>query len=396
MLLLFNDTLPFTDGGDDQDYFDASNQSFTSLGDWFDTEKYERHEQAGYPLILSWVHQFSGDSLFHGKALNVFFMLEIAVVWFAIGNVLGGKRVAFIYAYGILLATPLWFYWLFLLKDMAITLLQSIFVLGLILFVSGKHRFRSCVVIALSTLAVIPFRSMLAVLNVAVLVACTFLQGRLGTSRASFGTRLTLVASLVAGLWLFSSQPGMMETLGVKGEHRSLAAEGVLAQLERAESERQPLNLLMFPVLYLVGETDALNPENWGPFELAHLRPLSMVPWMLLGLPFFLAGIAIMLRRTRVWKMFASGVRPDVCRRGEDIRQCQTSSLQVLIAFIIAYAALGWLTGTTVRWTLPAIPAMVGIAGFAWANMNRDARIMLLTAFDLSFLTLLSVYHLMK
>ena len=41
MLLLFNDEFPFAGGGDDEDYFYASNQSFTSLGDWFDMARYE-------------------------------------------------------------------------------------------------------------------------------------------------------------------------------------------------------------------------------------------------------------------------------------------------------------------------------------------------------------------
>jgi len=310
---------------------------------------------------------------------------------------IGGKRLAFIYAYAILLATPLWYHWLFLLKDMAITLLQSIFILGLILFVSGEHRFRGYAVIALSTLAVVPFRSVLAISNIALLVACMFLQGRSGTSGASFGTRLMLVASLVVGLWLFSSQPGMMESLGVKGEDRALTAEGVVAQVERSETERQPFvqNPLMFSVLYLVGETNALNPANWGRFDLALLRPLSMVPWIFLGLPFFLAGVAMMLRRTRAWKVFASGGRHNDDRgAGEDFGRGQSSSLLVLLAFIVAYAAVGWLSGTTVRWTLPAIPAMVGIAGFAWANMNRHARIRLLTAFDFPVLTLIFIYYL--
>src|SRR5215510_7887176 len=73
ILLLFNDEFPYAAGGDDENYFDASKQSFTSLGDWFDMTRYEyTHEQAGYPLLLSWVHQFSGDSLYHRKALNVF------------------------------------------------------------------------------------------------------------------------------------------------------------------------------------------------------------------------------------------------------------------------------------------------------------------------------------
>jgi hypothetical protein len=397
MLLMFNDTFPFAGGGDDEGYFEASKISLGSWGDWFDTAQFERHQQAGYPLVLSWVHQISGDSLFHLKALNVFFLLEIALVWFAIGKVIGGRRLAFIYAYGMLLATPLWYYWLFLLKDMAITLLQSIFLFGLILFVAGEHRFRSYAVIALSTLAVIPLRSMLAILNVILLIAGTFLQQPSGTSGVRFGTRITLVASLVVGLWLLSSQPGMMETLGVKGNDRSLTAEGVLAQVERAEGEREQSAqyALMFPVRYLVGETDALNPANWGRFDLEILRPLSMVPWIFFGLPFFLAGVAIILRRIRPWKMFVSGVRHNDARgTGEDLRRRQTSFLLVLLAFIVVYGALGWLSGTTVRWTLPAIPPMVGIAGFAWSKMSRDARIRRLIAFDLSCLMLIFTYYL--
>jgi hypothetical protein len=282
---------------------------------------------------------------------------------------------------------------------MAITFLQSIFLLGLILFVSGERRFRGCVVIALSTLAVIPFRSMLAVSNVALLVACTFLPVRSGTSGASFGTSLTLVASLVVGLWLLSSQPGMMVALGVKGEDRSLTADGFAAHIERAEGERQQsaLNSLMFPVLYLVGETGALNPAAWGRFDLENLRPLSMVLWIFLGLPFFLAGVAMLIRRTRAWKVFASrGAHNDDRVAGEGFGQGQTGFFLVFLAFIVVYAAVGWLSGTTVRWTLPAIPPMVGIAGFAWANMNGHARIRLLTAFGFPVLTSILIFYQMK
>jgi hypothetical protein len=397
MLLLFNDTFPFAGGGDDEVYFDASNQSFNSLGDWFDMTRYDRHDQTGYPFLLSWVHQFSGNSLYHLKALNIFFLLEIALVWFAIGQVIGGRRLGFIYAYGMLLTTPLWYYWLFLLKDMSITLLQSIFLFGLILFVSGEHRFRSYVVIALSTVAVIPFRSALAASNVALLIICMFLQRRSRLSGDRFGTRLALVASLVLGLWLFSSQPGMMETLGAKGEHRSLTAEAIVEQVEHFEADRKTYgySLVNFTFLYLVGETDALNPANWGRFDLEILRPLSMVPWIFIGLPFFFAGVATIVRRIHAWKLFASGVQHnDAPGKGEDLRRRQIRFLMVLLAFIVVYGGLGWLTGTTVRWTLPAIPPMVGIAGFAWANMNREARLRRLTVFNLSLLTLILTYYL--
>jgi hypothetical protein len=397
LLGFFNDAFPFAGGGDDEEYFKASKRSFESLGDWFDTGKYEQHEQKGYPLLLSWVHQFAGDSLFHLKALNVFFLLQIAVVWFVIGKVMGGRRLAFIYASGVLLATPLWSYWVFLLKDMTIAFLQSIFILGLVLFISRKYRFRGYVVIAVSTLAIIPFRSMMALFNVALLVVCMFLPRGSGTSRGSWALWLTLVASLVLGLWLLLSQPGMMEALGAKGETRSLTAEAVQAQAESAETQRRfyHKNPLTFPLLFLVGEADALNPAAWGRFDRTLLRPLSMVPWIYFGLPFVLAGIAMMFRRRPPQKVFALEVgQSGDSRAGEDWRRRQSSSLLVLLAFIVAYGGLAWFSADTTRMTLSAIPPMVGIAGFGWANMSGNARITLLTAWIFSFSVLIFMYYL--
>jgi len=395
VLSILNDVFPFAGGGDDENYFDASKRTFTGLREWFDTAQFEHHEQVGYPLLLAWVHQISGDSLFQLKALNVFFMLQISLVWFVIGEVIGGRRLAFIYACGVLLATPLWYYWLFLLKDMAITLLQSIFLLGLIVFNAGEHRLRGYAVIVLSTLAMIPFRNLLAVFNAVFLVACMFLLGRAGATRVGFGRWLAMVGSLVLGLWLLSSQPEIMESLGATGEDRLLSASGVEAQTERLEIEREALgqNPLKFPVLYLVGETDALNPSNWGQFELENLRSLSMVPWIFLGLPFFLAGAAMLLRR-RVRKGLAVRMEDfdDRRRTGEWDRR-QSSALLVLLAFVVAYAGLGWFSGSTTRWTLPSIPPMIGIAGFAWVSMNRYARFRLITGSSFALVGFIFIYY---
>lgn len=395
ILLAFDSTLPFTDGGDDIGYYDASNVSFANLGDWFDTSKYDSHEQVGYPLLLSWVHQLAGDSLFHRKALNVFFMLLLALVWFAIGRAIGGDKVAFTYAYAILLAPPLWFYWLFLLKDMAITLLQSIFLLGLIQFVAGERRLRAGAVIALATLAVIPFRVMLAASNLGLLLVGVFLQGR-SAGKTSWVTGPVLAAALVAGLLLLVSRPDIVESFGAKGEARSLTVESLEGQIRSFEAQREGKvqNPLIFPILYLIGETDALNPTTWNQVDVSLVRPVSMLPWIFVGLPFFLAGIAILLYRTRTWQTLITFFGLDrMIRSGAALDQPQRRGLHVLLVFIVAYAVLAWLIGTTVRWTLPAVPAMIAIAGFACSRMSGYARILLLVGFDLSVLSLIATYY---
>lgn len=395
ILVAFDSTIPFTDGGDDLGYYDASNVAFASPADWFDTSKYDSHEQAGYPLLLSWVHQLAGPSLFHRKALNVFFMLLLALVWFAIGRAIGGDRLAFVYAYAILLAPPLWFYWLFLLKDLPITLLQSVYLLGLIRFVAGERRLRAGVVIALSTLAVIPFRVMLAASNLGLLLVCVLFQGR-SAAKTSWVTGPVLAAALVAGMLLLVSRPDIVESFGAKGEARSLTMDSLEGQIRYFEAQREGKvqNPLIFPILYLIGETDALNPTTWNQVDVSLVRPVSMLPWIFFGLPFFLAGIAIILYRTRTWQRLIAFVGLDrVFRAGPVLDRRQRRGLQVLIVFIIAYAVLAWLIGTTVRWTLPAVPAMIAIAGFACANMKSYTSILLLIGFDLSLLSLIATYY---
>jgi hypothetical protein len=189
-----------------------------------------------------------------------------------------------------------------------------------------------------------------------------------------------------------------METFGAKGEDRSLTPAGLEAQAARVEDLDQRFsNPLAFPILYLVGETDALNPANWGHFDLSNLRPLSMVAWVFLGLPFFLAGLAMILRKRPKPRASMSRVPRDLRDNAEgegSIRWQTTPSLLVLLAFIGTYAAVGWLSGTTTRYTLPAIPPMVGIAGFAWTRLKNDARMALVAVFDVALLSFIFIYYL--
>ena len=118
-----------------------------------------------------------------GQPVLRFFLL-LAPVWYVIGREIGGRRLAFACAVTMLLCTPLWFYCMFLFKDIVIVFLQSLLLLGLVRVLSGAGAVRGYGTIALSTILIIPFRAFLALMNGGMLVAGSLLSAQ-GTRKSS-------------------------------------------------------------------------------------------------------------------------------------------------------------------------------------------------------------------
>ncbi|HKP74838.1 MAG TPA: hypothetical protein VJT67_04810, partial [Longimicrobiaceae bacterium] len=177
LLAFINPAVPFAEGGDDRSYYLASQVHLQGAG-WLDFYNFPGFAQGGYPLLLAWVYQFAGASLFVYKAVNLFFYLLLAVVWFRIGKEMGGRRTAYAFAVAVLLGTPLWQYWIFLLKDMTIVLLQSVFLLGAVRLAQGRGGPRAWVPMIVGTVLLIPFRIYLVLLHAGVVVATVVLAGR--------------------------------------------------------------------------------------------------------------------------------------------------------------------------------------------------------------------------
>lgn len=396
VLWLVNDAIPYSGSGDDKDYFDASIVRFNELSDWVDFGQFSRtHEQAGFPMLLAWVHQVAGGSLYHRKALNVFFFLLLALIWFVIGKSIGGRRLAFVFAVGILSATPLWYYWIFLLKDMSVILLQSVFLLGLVLFLSRNARGRGYSLIVLSTILIIPFRSMLALVNVAALCGALLLQS--GTRRKVSGLmwKTVLAGSVVAVVMIVGTNPGALRSLGVGGEHRALDRQSVQTSVEISERRRPAYfgNPLKFSIVYLMGEVAAFNPKSWVGMNASLIRAISMVPWIFAGAPLFVAGVAMIIRRKRVTK---TQTDVEINRRGSIHLSYLTNErpyMLLLFTFVLIYAGVAWLSGDTTRWRMPSIPPMVAIAGFAWVNMSRTKRFGIVFGWALALSVALLTYY---
>lgn len=390
-----DELLPFVGAGDDADYYRASKRSFRDVNDWFDLTQFKAtHEQGGYPLLLSWVHQWAGDSLFHRKALNVFFFLMLAVVWFEIGRMTGGQHLGLVSAVGVILATPLWFYWLFLFKDMAIIFLQSLFVLGLIQTLTQNSVMRGYGLVGVSTILTLPFRSKLALVNLVALAGGNLVTAERRRSLTSTFMKVVLTIGFAFLMLILGTNTKLLQKFGVAGEHRALDSESVRAEIEQRERSRsaQFTNVLMFPILYLVGEVAAFNPHSWDRSDASLIRAICMVPWIYIGVPLFIKGVWLILRPKRM---------PDIqdgAYTGNTVEQrarakAVRAHLLILLMFVFIYAGVAWASADTTRWRMPALPPMVAISGFAWITLNTQRRVSLLLGWGLCLSFSLVTYY---
>ncbi len=390
-----DELLPFAGAGDDEDYYRASKRSFRDLSNWFDLTQFRAtHEQGGYPLLLSWVHQWAGDSLFHRKALNVFFFLMLAVVWFEIGRITGGQTLGLISAVGVIGATPLWFYWLFLFKDMAITFLQSLFILGLIQTMTQKGVMRGYLLVGVSTILTLPFRSKLALVNLVALGGGNLVAAERRRSLTTTFVKVVLAVGFAFLMLILGTNPKLLGKLGVAGEHRTLDSESVRAEIEQRERSRsaQFTNVLMFPVLYLVGEVAAFNPRSWERSDASLIRAICMVPWIYIGVPLFLQGVWLILRPRE--KLAVQGVAHTERSAEQSARATAVRApLLILLMFVLVYAGVAWASADTTRWRMPALPPMVAISGFAWTTLSVQRRFTLLVGWGLCLSFSLVTYY---
>jgi hypothetical protein len=382
--------IPFTLGGDDLAYFRASEREFKTFGDWFDMRQFSQtHEQGGYPLILTWIHQFAAGSVFVRKTLNVLLFLLLSVVWCDIGRIVGGPRVAINFCRGVLLCTPLWYYWMFILKDMAIVLLQSLAILGVVCVTSRREQKKGYALVVAGTVLIMPFRSMLALANVAfVAVSSLLTTGGRGASKARV-IQISVYGLIVLGVLYIGTRPDILASLGVNDELRAMNASSFekaasLGNLARAKYFYNPL---MFVMVFLVGEVNAFNPRSWGGEAAPMLRAVLMAPWIYVGLPLFLWSGLQFLKGSKDAATF-------VMDRSQPVSsKISRAYLSILFGFVVMYAVIAWLSGDTTRWRMPSLPPMAAIAVLGWLSMRKKARTKLLLVWGCAVSGFIIVYY---
>jgi hypothetical protein len=292
LLALVNAWQPLAGGGDDYDYFQlVATTSNLSLSAILDPRTLAGSmDQPGFPWLLSILHYFAGPDLLVFKMLNLTFFVLLAIVWYRIGSLLESPAFGRAACVAILCLTPLWYYVFFLLKDMTIILLQSLFLLGVVM-AWRRSTVAAWLIIVGTTLAVLPFRTALLVQNAAVLVAAFWLKLFSRQQRGQrVGTFVSLFVSglLAVGLLAVAMRPDVIGALGI-AEDRAIGSEWMR---ELASIRQGAANLLLFPVAYLFTEAAALNPRVWGQLDASNLRGLLALPWIFVGVPSFLLGIS--------------------------------------------------------------------------------------------------------
>jgi hypothetical protein len=218
-----------------------------------------------------------------------------------------------------------------------------------------------------ATLALIPFRSQLVLVNMGVLAGfATLMSIRQGHRVPS----LTLVLSVIMITCVLgiASNPEWMAKMGIYAEHRVIGSEAAM-NAATLSGEHSPMKRALFPLLYLFSETAALSPQSWVNFNSLSLRGVLALPWILVAVPFFVLGLISLMRRN-----------PQGARAGSLISRIRSSRAIAtpwggVLVFILISMTVSWTVGDTTRWRIPDMPAIAAVATAGWMSMGRQTRV---------------------
>lgn len=367
---LINGWLPFSGEGDDSGYYDLVSSSGASFDRLLDFGRFAGEmEQPGFPMLLSLIGIFVTPDLLSYKMLNLCVLILTALTWYRIASLLESSKFGRVVFVIILLLTPLWYYVFFLLKDLTIALLQSVFLLALVRNWQ-RNTPGSWLLMGVATFGLLPFRTFLVLQNGFVLAAALALKsfGRKSGSHIS----IVLGATFVAGLLAIASNQAFMNELGVFSEHRIIGSQEMRESVG-AIQESSEMNRALFPLLYLFSETAGLNPRTWEVHDFALLRGVLAVPWIFLVVPFFLVGLHWLFRS-----------QPDALPGvGMVARLHRTRFVAtpwgVLALFVLSMMAISWIVGDTTRWRISDMPVIATIASAGWTFAAHRIRQQILT-----------------
>jgi len=384
--------IPFAGGGDDERYYALSLQADT----WQEVFDIEAHRaffsQIGYPLFLSLVHKLFGDSLFVQKCFNIFFFLMIGLVWYDIGCVLGSRILGRSLLLFIYFVPSLWFYYLFVLKDMLITLFQSIFLWALVRMVSNRlSPIRSLAIIILTMLCLVSLRDGAALCSFATLLVSTSLIGyRLARERHGW----KIITSMLIVVILFAillGTPIIAKYLYDIGVARLWTPVISLKRLEIARIaqrvETRSISILGLPeapslvVLLLLGDISVFSIARPVDFSTAHLwlRGWFDIPWMLLGIPFLFLGLIFLAKRYKrrgfnnLSRWNAKSVNHKLWDRTDKNKQLLSGFVPIVVFILIYSYAMFFLKAAT-RWRLPMLPPVFLLATLGWYSSSMRIR----------------------
>lgn len=390
LVAMVNLWMPFAGVGDDYSYYVYAQMPIRSLGDVFDFSRFVGLlEQPGFAWLLSISNIVANADLLAFKLLNLFFLLAMALTWYRIGVLLETPRFGRRVMVGVVLLTPLWYYVFFLLKDLVIAWLQSLFLMGLVWQWSRAHVARPWLLAGVATFSLILFRVQVVLQNVAVGLGALILaplgrgRGRLRILPMAAGSVFIIVLLAVA------SNPQILSMLGLYEAQRVLFSEEMRSGLFRHQEASQ-IRWILFPLLYLLSETAGLSPDAWSALDSSWLRGVLALPWIFLLVPFFGLGV--------LWLLHEPHALPR--KRGLVLRlrssRLVSTPWGVLVLFILSSLAVSWAVGDTTRWRISDMPAMLTVALAGWMFASRRLRHQVLAFWLLGGGSLFALFYLLR
>lgn len=348
--------LPFAGGGDDEAYFQLASRSVASLAQLFDPTRFaDESEQSGYPWVLSIVSGLFGNDLLALKFFNLALFMLVGVVWSRIATLLVDADCARRLSVWMTLISPLWFYFFFLLKDIAIVLLESVFLFGLLKVWIGRTA-RGWLIIMTASLATLMLRAPL-LLQYAGIAGASIAVQRLPARKTPGGTVAVAGAiALIAALLALASNEAFLRLLGIYSESRVLGSEAMLEQ-GLAFGHDSLMQRSIFPFLYLLSETAGFSASTWHSLDALWLRGILALPWIAVIVPLFLVGLPWL------WAIPGTTAGSPQSTRGRWFdRRLIATPWSVIAIFIASSMAISWVVGDTTRWRLADMPAITAVA----------------------------------
>lgn len=390
LLAIVNDWMPFAGGGDDYNYFRMANlvhgwsgvTSVNVFSDYF--------TQPGYTILLNAVGLLGLSSFIALKALNLTFFLLSICVWTRIVYEIEGIAVARKFSlYGVVL-TPLWFYFLFLLKDLVIIFLFSIIILSIVKCWKNPHNAWYWLLQILSIVMLIPFRAPLVVQAIGVLgmsfAIRTMGRGKLGSKIIT----LVIVGGFSALLLLIVTDPRLYHAFGIYTKSDILGA-GSMAQRATTMHQDATISAWKFPIVYLFSETSVFNPNTWQHGGPEWLRGLLAVPWILFVVPMMPLALHWLMGRVSGDHLGSGFARVS---RGFRSARLVATPWAVVIMFIAASFVVSWIVGDTTRWRLADMPAWLAVVVAARSSYRRKTLFNLTVLWDVMALSAFALYAL--
>lgn len=340
-LLLWNEFYPFALGGDDTAYY-----QYATTAEVFDRGlQVVTHAQPGYPLLLQFQNFAANNSLLVLKSFNLLFLFIAAIIWYYIIGHFYNKTWQVCAYFSVLLCAPLWPYYMYLLKDMSITMLFSACIAFAINFLVYKR--------AISIMLFVVCCFILSLFRIQFVPVCTaiLIVPLILSSSHSVSVKCALGALVCIPMLYVFSDKSLLMMMGI--EHTRALSADFLSNVQETTDYKYGFEQMSFvrkAYSFFSNDTSFL----WDPrMPLQHrIFSLSFAPWIFIFLPVFFCGCVFLIRLYF-----------------EDAANHSRHVIAAIAVVIGVFFVATLLTGMQPRWRLPVFPAMAAVAGIGWQGL---------------------------